>query len=112
MGTTVNGSDEKPDVMMVEKVINDDIEGNPVKAPQVYHIDGFSVLGLSAEDAEFYQNYSAVDRKKTMHKVRSKIHNSGIETSTDHYAQTGRRQAHSNASRTLPHRPPRPQQHR
>ena len=71
MGTTVNGSDEKPDVMMVEKVINDDIEGNPVKAPQVYHIDGFSVLGLSAEDAEFYQNYSAVDRKRTMHKVRS-----------------------------------------
>ena len=71
MGTTVNGSDEKSDVMMVEKVINDDVESNPVKAPQVYHIDGFSVLGLSAEDAEFYQNYSAVDRKRTMHKVRS-----------------------------------------
>jgi hypothetical protein len=69
MGTTTNSSDEKPDVMMVEKAINDDVEGNPVKAPQVYHIDGFSVLGLSAEDAEFYQNYSAVDRKRTMHKV-------------------------------------------
>ena len=71
MGVPVNNSDEKPDqdVMMVENAINDDVESNPVKAPQVYHIDGFSVLGLSAEDAEFYQDYSAVDRKKTMHKV-------------------------------------------
>lgn len=69
MGVSVNNSDEKPDVMMVEKAINDDVENNPVKAPQVYHIDGFSVLGLSAEDAEFYQDYSAVDRKKKMHKV-------------------------------------------
>jgi hypothetical protein len=69
MGVPVNTSDEKPDVMMVENAINDDVESNPVKAPQVYHIDGFSVLGLSAEDAEFYQAYSAVDRKKTMHKV-------------------------------------------
>jgi hypothetical protein len=69
MGVPVNNSDGKPDVMMVENAINDDVESNPVKAPQVYHIDGFSVLGLSAEDAEFYQAYSAVDRKKTMHKV-------------------------------------------
>jgi len=67
--TAVNNSDDKPDVMMVETAIRDDLEGNPDKAPQVFHIDGFSVLGLSPEDAEFYQNYSDKDRKKTMHKV-------------------------------------------
>lgn len=64
-----NVSDEKPDVMMVENAIRDDLEDNPEKAPQVLHVDGFNVLGLSAEDAEFYQNYSDKDRKKTMHKV-------------------------------------------
>lgn len=62
-------SDDKPNVMMVETVIRDDLEGNPDKAPHVYHIDGFSVLGLSSEDAEFYENYSVKDRRKTMHKV-------------------------------------------
>jgi len=62
-------SDEKPDVMMVENAIRDDLEDNPEKAPQVLHVDGFNVLGLSPEDAEFYQNYSDKDRKKTMHKV-------------------------------------------
>lgn len=67
--TTVNNADDKPDVMMIETAIRDDLEGNPDKAPQVFHIDGFSVLGLSPEDAEFYQNYSEKDRKKTMHKV-------------------------------------------
>lgn len=74
MGATTNNSDEKPDVMMVEKAINDDVEGNPVKAPQVHHIEGFNVLGLSAEDAEFWQNYSAAERKKTMHKVSIRTH--------------------------------------
>ena len=67
--TTVNAQDDKPDVIMIETAIRDDLEGNPDKAPQIFHIDGFSVLGLSPEDAEFYQNYSAKDRKKTMHKV-------------------------------------------
>jgi hypothetical protein len=65
----VNDPDDKPDVMMIETAIKDDLEGNPDKAPQVFHIDGFSVLGLSPEDADFYENYSAKDRKKTMHKV-------------------------------------------
>lgn len=74
MGATTNNSDEKPDVMMVEKAINDDVEGNPVKAPQVHHFEGFNVLGLSAEDAEFWQNYSAAERKKTMHKVSIRPH--------------------------------------
>lgn len=66
----VNNFDDKPDVMMVERIVGgDDLEGNPDKAPQVFHVDGFSVLGLSQEDADFYQNYSLQDRKKTMHKV-------------------------------------------
>ena len=65
-----DSSDDKPDVMMVERVVGgDDLEGKPKKASQVFHVDGFSVLGLSQEDADFYQNYSLQDRKKTMHKV-------------------------------------------
>lgn len=64
-----NSSDDKPDVMMVETAIRDDLEGNPDKAPKVLYMDGFSVLGLSPEDAEFYENYSVKNRKKTMHKV-------------------------------------------
>lgn len=71
--TTNNPADEKEDVMMVETV-QDDVEGNPEKAPRVFHVDGFNVLGLSAEDAEFYENYSAVERKKTMHKVIPKAY--------------------------------------
>lgn len=67
--TIVDKSDDKPDVMTIETAMRDDLEGNPGKAPQVFHIGGFSVLGLSTEDAEFYQDFSAKDRKKTMHKV-------------------------------------------
>lgn len=60
---------DKPEVFMIENSVQDDLEGNPEKAPQVLHVDGFSVLGLSREDAEFYNNYSEKDRKKTTHKV-------------------------------------------
>lgn len=38
-------------------------------APQVIEIDGFRVLGLSPEDADFYRNYSEEKRKKVMRKV-------------------------------------------
>lgn len=68
---------EKEDVIMMEDSVPHDLEGNPEKAPQVYHLDGFNVLGLSADDAEFYQNYSPADRKRTKHKV------SPLETATD-----------------------------
>lgn len=38
-------------------------------APQVIEIDGFRVLGLSPDDADFYRNYSEEKRKKVMRKV-------------------------------------------
>ncbi|KAK5175408.1 uncharacterized protein LTR77_000547 [Saxophila tyrrhenica] len=60
---------EKPDIALVERAMaGNDLEV-PAKHPQVVTIDGFSVLGLTHEDAEFYQNYSEKDRKRTRHKV-------------------------------------------
>lgn len=64
-----NAAAEKPDVVMIENSVRDDLEDNPEKAPQVLHVDGFNVLGLTPDDADFYQNYSLKDRKKTTHKV-------------------------------------------
>lgn len=61
---------DKNDVVMIDNATNrDDLEENLEKAPQVFHVDGFNVLGLSAEDAEFYQNYSEEEKKRTKHKV-------------------------------------------
>lgn len=37
--------------------------------PQVIEIDGFRVLGISPEDADFYKNYSEEKRKKVLRKV-------------------------------------------
>lgn len=37
--------------------------------PQVIEIDGFRVLGISSEDADFYKNYSEEKRKKVLRKV-------------------------------------------
>lgn len=37
--------------------------------PQVIEIDGFRVLGLSSDDAEFYSNYPEEKRKKIIRKV-------------------------------------------
>lgn len=37
--------------------------------PQVIEIDGFRVLGLSPEDADFYRNFSEERRKKVLRKV-------------------------------------------
>lgn len=67
--TTPHTAAEKPDVVMIENSMRDDLEENLEKAPQVFHVDGFNVLGLSPEDAEFYQNYSIKERKTTTHKV-------------------------------------------
>lgn len=66
-----NPPGEKPDIMMLENPIKDDLEELPEKAPQVVHLDGYNVLGLSAEDAEFYANYSAADQTRTRRKVRA-----------------------------------------
>ena len=38
-------------------------------APQVIEIDGFRVLGLSPDDADFYKNFSEDRRKKVLRKV-------------------------------------------
>ncbi|KAI7424622.1 MFS general substrate transporter [Hortaea werneckii] len=35
----------------------------------IHNIDGFNVLGLDPEDADFYNNYSHADRQRTKHKV-------------------------------------------
>lgn len=37
--------------------------------PQVIEIDGFRVLGLSPDDADFYRNFSEERRKKVLRKV-------------------------------------------
>lgn len=38
-------------------------------APQVIEIDGFRVLGLSPDDADFYKSFSEEKRKKVLRKV-------------------------------------------
>lgn len=42
--------------------------------PQVIEIDGFRVLGLSQDDAEFYKNYSEDKRKQVLRKVGKDRH--------------------------------------
>lgn len=65
---TANNPIEKPDIILVENAMKDDLE-NPEKAPQVLTVDGYHVLGLTEEDAEFYNNYSPEQRRRTRHKV-------------------------------------------
>lgn len=61
---------EKKDVITVEDTAQYDLEELPQKAKQVFNIDGFNVLGLDPEDADFYNNFSHADRQRTKHKVR------------------------------------------
>lgn len=61
---------EKKDVITVEDTAQYDLEELPHKAEQVFNIDGFNVLGLDPEDADFYNNFSHADRQRTKHKVR------------------------------------------
>ncbi|KAI6822539.1 MFS general substrate transporter [Hortaea werneckii] len=60
---------EKKDVITVEDTAQYDLEELPQKAKQVFNIDGFNVLGLDPEDADFYNNFSHADRQRTKHKV-------------------------------------------
>ncbi|OTA22046.1 hypothetical protein BTJ68_14650 [Hortaea werneckii EXF-2000] len=60
---------EKKDVFTVEDTKQYDLEELPHKAAQIHNIDGFNVLGLNPEDADFYNNYSHADRQRTKHKV-------------------------------------------
>ncbi|KAI7412098.1 MFS general substrate transporter [Hortaea werneckii] len=60
---------EKKDAIKVEDTAQYDLEELPHKGARVYNIDGFNVLGLDPEDAEFYNNFSHADRQRTKHKV-------------------------------------------
>jgi hypothetical protein len=64
-----NGSYDKPDIVMVDDrdMARDDHE----KAPVVHTIDNMRVLGLSEEDAEFYNSYTPEMRKRVIRKVGS-----------------------------------------
>jgi hypothetical protein len=59
-------SNEKPDIVFVDDHAKiEDTE----KGPNVRTIDNVRVLGLSDEDADFYNSVSEADRKKITHKV-------------------------------------------
>lgn len=59
---------EKPDIVQLEvgMVHGDD---GASKQHSVEHIDGFNVLGLNQEDADFYRNFSKKERDIARHKV-------------------------------------------
>lgn len=59
----------KQGIDLIENVKDADVESSLEKAPHIRHIDGFRVVGLSFEDAEFYENYSLADRNKTKPRV-------------------------------------------
>lgn len=40
---------------------------------QVIEVDGFRVLGLSPDDADFYRNFSEERRKKVLRKVSKQL---------------------------------------
>lgn len=62
---------EKPEIVMIddkdEIPTNNDIE----KTAQVRIIDSIPVLGLSEDDAAFYNSVTQYQRKKIVRKVRS-----------------------------------------
>lgn len=56
---------EKPDIVMVDDREAPDAE----KAKVIHTIDNIRVLGLSEEDAQFYNSYTPKDRKRITRKV-------------------------------------------
>jgi hypothetical protein len=60
---------EKPDIVLVDDrdalAANHDLE----KSSQVRIIDNFTVLGLSEEDAAFYDSFTEKQRKQIIRKV-------------------------------------------
>ncbi|KAL7905818.1 hypothetical protein GGI35DRAFT_459436 [Trichoderma velutinum] len=68
---------DKPDIVMVDdrdEHTNHDME----KSAQVKVIDDIPVLGLSEEDAAFYNSITEAQRKKIIRKVRRPIRQSQI----------------------------------
>lgn len=61
---------EKPDIVMVDDRSSINKPADAEKGTsQIHTIDNIRVLGLSQEDAEFYQNYTKAQRKKITRKV-------------------------------------------
>ena len=60
-------SDEKPEVTMIDR--DRDSRHDAEKAPIARTIENIRVLGLSDEDAAFYQDFPAQDRKRILRKV-------------------------------------------
>ncbi|KAM5350738.1 hypothetical protein ACJ41O_007243 [Fusarium nematophilum] len=64
-----NSQMDKPDVIMVDDKESERDTRDTEKATQVHTIDNIRVLGLSTEDAEFYNNTTAEQRKRIIRKV-------------------------------------------
>lgn len=64
---------EKPDVVMVDDMDMDRTVPDHEKAPQARTIDNIRVLGLTDEDADFYNNTTPEQRKKIIKKVLQSI---------------------------------------
>jgi hypothetical protein len=88
---------EKPDVVMVDDAHIDNV--NLEKAPTVRQIDDYQVLGLSQEDADFYNSFTPKMRKKLMHKVKEAKHLRRHRADSG----TGRSPSDPYADRTIPH---------
>lgn len=64
-GSTVT---DKADIIAMEDG-RDGTTDHAEKASQIRVVDTFHVLGLSDEDADFYNNYTPEQRKRTRRKV-------------------------------------------
>lgn len=70
MASPINNAAEKPDIYHVDDTVKDATLENADKgAPKVHILDDYHVVGLSDEDAEFYNNYTPEMRKRTKRKV-------------------------------------------
>lgn len=67
MAETTDKLGDKPDITHIDDSY--DVESPDKTASEVRNVEGFHVLGLSAEDADFYTNYDTSMRKRTMRKV-------------------------------------------
>lgn len=65
-----NPGSDKPDVIMVDELDRAQTVDDDEKARQIHLIDEIRVLGLSAEDASFYNSVTPEQRKRITRKVR------------------------------------------
>ncbi|KAF5264517.1 hypothetical protein FOXYS1_4702 [Fusarium oxysporum] len=65
---------EKPDVVMVDDMAADNANSDHEKAPQARTIDNIRVLGLTDDDADFYNNVTPEARKTIIRKVVEHLH--------------------------------------